>query len=32
MASIDGPQETATRILDMVRAAGKQAPPDKAGL
>ena len=32
MASIDGPQETATQILDMVRAAGKQAPPDKAGL
>jgi membrane protein YdbS with pleckstrin-like domain len=32
MPSIDRPQETATHILDMVRAAGKQQPPGQAGL
>jgi membrane protein YdbS with pleckstrin-like domain len=31
MPSIDRPQETATHILDLVRAAGKH-PPEKAGL
>ena len=32
MTSIDRPQETATHILDLVRAAGKPMPPQKSGL
>jgi uncharacterized membrane protein YdbT with pleckstrin-like domain len=32
MPSIDRPQETATHILDLVRAAGRQQPPGQAGL